>query len=69
MIGGPESMRDMPDNDNNQVQSSLKSENIAATALKVQRWTQDRGASKIWSKIYYIENTIVFIFQLFAWQE
>jgi hypothetical protein len=37
MMGGPESMRDMPDNDNNQVQSSLKSENIAATALKVQR--------------------------------
>jgi hypothetical protein len=37
MIGGPESIRDMPDNDNNQVQSSLKSENIAEAALKVQR--------------------------------
>ena len=34
MIGGPENIRDMPDNDNNQVQISLKNENIAGSSIK-----------------------------------
>jgi len=36
MLGGPENMRDTPDNDNNQVRNSFTGENVAETIWKVQ---------------------------------